>query len=386
MPANVRYADLSAGLWRNYVDSNVVIPPDPPEPFIYGETVPFNDDPYNPIPAYNVGWDGTIDLTTTGDVTMPNNATWTNRVIYGNVTLGTNSTLQNCIIHGSAAAPNKPALVRVPAGGTLRRCTIVGNASSLAYQTNCLTMTGGSLLTLDRNVFWRSNDHVKLSGSGVANSKLVSTGNLYKEYAFWDNDADHATGTPPYWSHNDAIQMSAASSQQHVLLGDKYISYFDCEGVVWSGGSFGVGQASGGTVGRPATALNGGYWRLPYPEEVAKGIEGRGTFANGVTFSNVTGFKASIEKCWIDGVNAGSGLIQFTVGASNVMTLKGNRFGLGGKRSGAGTLYLVSYKVGDVATIGTGADANIYDDLSSVPTALRGTPLTFTSTGAKITL
>jgi hypothetical protein len=375
----------------------VVVPVDPEDPgggdpggggsggggdtFEYGVTEPYNPDPLNPPADANVGWDGTVDLTMSGDQTLPANTTWTNRVINGNVTYtdGT-SVLQNCLVKGSAYANNKPGLTKAANGGVARRCTIWGTPTSVSYFTNGIHVTGGTFIS-DRNVIVRVNDCIHANG---ANTQVIETGSLGGRFAFFSNDADHASDVGhPYWTHNDFLQVLTASSKQHIVFGSKVEAYFDTTGVIWSGGAFGSGTASGGEIGMPADALNAGFWRAAYPYELAQGIPGRGTWANGISFTNQTGHRALINRIWIDGVNASSGMIQFTVGTANQPVINGIRAGLGGKRSGSGNFYIVSYPVGTAATIGSGPDVNVYADLPSVPVELRGAPLTFTAGGAK---
>lgn len=357
---------------------DLMVPADsPPIPeFVYGITVPACVDPLNPTPADTVGWDGNNSGGTyTSDLIMPSGATWTNREIFGNVTMPADGTgvLENCIIYGSTFTSSyKPGLVRAAGGGTLRRCTIWGTATSVSYYTNGISHTAGTL-EVDRCVVMRVVDGIHTSGN--ANAKIISKGNLGGRFAFFDNDADHPDDpVRPYYTHNDFIQVLTACTQTHEIYGDKIDAFFDTTGVVWSGGTWGSGTASGGEIGMPSTALNAGYWS-PL---------GKGTWCNGITFSNQTGHRVSIKYIWIDGVNASSGLMQWTKGTTNVIELAGNRFGLGGKPSGSGKFFLVSYPPGNSVVIGTGEDANVYGDYESVPVALRGKPLTFTAGGASV--
>lgn len=353
---------------------DAVTPPDPGVDFIYGFTEPFNSSPQAPRPSANVGWDGNSSGGVfNGDQTVPANTTWSNRIIHGNVTLtDSTSKLVNCYIDGSAFAGNKPGLVMVGSGGSLTRCTIMGTSVSVSYYTNGINHTGGTL-TVDRCVVQRVIDCVHTSGS---TAKLISKGNLYGRYALFTNDANHADDTVrAYWTHNDAIQILSGVGP-HVIIGDKIEAFFETAGVVWSGGAWGSGTASGGVIGMPAEGLNAGYYNT-YHE--------LGTWANGLTFSNTSGYIVSIERCWIDGVNANSGMIQFTTGTTNQITLKGNRFGLSGKASASNRMYLISYQSGNSVTIGTGADANVFGEYISVPPSQRGTALTFGAGGVAIT-
>lgn len=361
MPAQVSFVDTVTNAWKRYVDATVIEPPDPPEQFVYEVTEPYNPTPANPPADANVGWDGTYTSILTGDQTVAAGATLKDKIINGYVTLGAGATLENCIVNGRSYQTSISGYIRISSGATVRRCTLIGNSSAVGYWVNGIQLSGSGTTYIDRSVFSGFNDNVHRSSSSA---KIYATGNLHLPYAFFDNDADHASGTPPYWTHNDAYQCLGTGGPD-VISGDKIISYFNVDGVTWSGGTWGSGTASGGLLGRPSTALNAGYWRAAYLDE---GVVGRGTWANGITYSNSSTSTATITGCWIDGVNASSGLMQFTPGTSCTVTLKRNRYGLGGKRSGSGTIYLVSYpSATTTATIGTGADANVYDDLLSVP-------------------
>jgi hypothetical protein len=385
----IRYWDLSTNQWKGYVSGDLT-PPDPEPIFEYEKTKPENLTPLTPGNDANVGWNGFQNGTISVDTTVADGQLVENKIINAYLTLGgPNSLVRNCMIYGGPQNGGKPAFIKTAAGGRVERCTFWGTEPNVGYWTNGITVTAGTLYS-DRNYFSRFNDHIKCSGD---NANIIETGSFFDEYAFFDDDADHPSEPRALWTHNDGIQASRGTTLQHIISGSRFESYFDCTGVTWSGGSWGVGTASvtgPNSVGMPATALNQGYWRLPYPEEVARGIPGRGTWANGITFSNRSGYKVLISGIWIDGVNASSGLIQFTpnpTGPFNELTLRRSRFGCGGFRSGAGKIFLVSYQGSYMtATIGAGADANVYDNLSSVPIELRGQPLTFGVNGASVIL
>lgn len=371
MSAVINYPDIASGNWISWLNAEVRSAPEPP--FLFGWTLAVCDDPLNPKVTDNVGWDGdSSGGTWYGDQTIPANTTWSNRIIYGNVYFTDDtSRLENSIIYGSAFAVNKPGLVVVTNGGYLFRCTIWGSKTTVGYWTNGIKHTGG-VLTVIRCVIFRVVDCIHTSGT---TNRVVAWGNLGGYYSFFDNDLDHASGTPAYWTHNDFVQ-GLSGVGPHDLVGNTVYAFCDTTDVTWSGITWGSGVASNGpnTVGMPATALNAGYWNAA----------GKCTWANGFTFSNVSGFIVNLERNWIDGVNASSGMIQFTTGTTNLPTYVGNRFGLGGKKSGSGKIFLISHKVGTVATIGTGADANIFWDCPSVPVNLRNQPLVFTDGGASI--
>jgi hypothetical protein len=377
------YVDAATGLWTDLLGVTGGEPV--ADFFIAGLTKPVCADPLNPTAADNVGWDGDSSGGTFGDptqntkviLTIPANTTWSNRIIYANVQF-TNATskMVNCIVFGAAFSGDRLGLVLVPSGGNMERCTVYGMPKSVSYYTNGVRVTGG-VLTTKRCVFMRTIDAVRISAGG-STARWIDEASYGDRFAFFDNDADHANdAVRPYWTHNDFFQATIAATAQHSMFGSRVEAFFDTTGVVWSGGSPGVGTASGGSIGMPSTALNAGF----------KDELGRGTWCNGVTLSNVSGHKIKIDSIWINGVNAGSGMVQFTVSSStnpNQLVLLRSRFALGGVPSGSGKFYCVTYASSTLATIGTGADANIFDDSFDVPSNLRGTAMPFTATGSSI--
>lgn len=372
----------TTGNWISLLDGTIYTPVIP-DNFLPRVTEPVCVDPLNPQPTDNVGWDGDSSGGVMGDSTQPTaltvivpaNTTWSNRKIYANVELAdSTSRLENCIVFGGAYATNKPGLVMWAAGGFLDRCTIWGTPKSVNWYTNGHRGTGGTLIT-NRCVIMRCVDAARTS---TASARWIDYGSLITRFAFFDNDQNQSKSTPAFYTHNDGFQASAVATLRHELHGTKIDSYFDTTGVTWSGGAWGVGTASGGEIGMPSTALNAGYWNAA----------GKGTWCNGITLSGASGHNVLIDGIWIDGVNASSGMVQFTVGdAANpnrVEITGGSRFGLGGKPSGSGKFYMCSWPSSTIAVIGTGADAPVFADLPSVPPALRGTPITFTATGANI--
>jgi hypothetical protein len=385
MPLDVRYVDLSTGKWKSY-KTGQLFAPYVDDIFVYGVTEPTLLDPLNPTPSDNVGWDGDASGGTMGDpnqpsaltVTVPANTTWTNRIIYANVVLSDDtSRLENCIVFGGAYATNRLGLVMAASGGSMLRTTVYGTAKSVNYYTNAVRVTGGTLVT-DRCAFFRTIDSVRCTTG--TDTQWIDYGSYGTRFAFFDNDLDHPTGTsswPAYWTHNDLLQASTVSSKRHELHGTKMESFFETEGVVWTGGGWGKGTASGGTIGMPATALNAGYWS----------VLGKGTWCNGITMSNGSGHKLLLDRVFLDGVNATSGMVQFTVSNTttpNQVEIQGGQWGLGGKPSGSGKFYLATWGSSTLSVIGSGSNVPRFANTASVPPALRGQPITFTATGASI--
>lgn len=359
-----------------------VEPPEPPPggPFIEGTTVPFNLDPLNPTSTnHNVGWDGNRSGGTyTALYTIPANTTVRNMVfncdvIFTNATSGA----ENCLFAGGAPNASR-GLMSMSNGGFFNFCTVMGRAASLAYYRNALRLTGGTA-TYSRNYFGRAVDLVHRSGT----SRVVSRANCYGPMSFFDNDLDHGPGSehggPTYWTHNDVFQ---ATSGDGVLVDDFFGDYFmgfnDGTGVDWTGDLWGVGTASGGLVGMPATTMNPpySYFKTSQPN--------LSLWANAVTLSGTSKYRIRFEKCWWSGVSGPSGMFQITTSgvSGHEVWVYDNRFRMDGKGSGTNNkIRFMTFPSSTIVHVDA-ARPNIYDNHSSVPTALRGKPLTMTASGA----
>lgn len=360
----------------------VVEPPPPPPPpggFTLRETEPFIVDPLRPSAADLVGWDGNASNGTyTGVVTVPAGATRENCIFDGDVVLGAGAILRNVLIRGGT--PNAArGLLTVASGAKLERISIVGRPSAMAYYRNCIKQTGGRL-EYTRCAFFYGVDNVHRSAGYV-----VSHGNYYGPLAYFDNDLDHGPGkefgSPTYWTHNDGFQATGGNGTDiDEFIGDSFDQFTDARGVTWSGGSWGSGTAianTGVAVGMPWTALNGGYKRAD--------VRNLTLWSNGLTFSGSAKYRFRMEDCWMAGGNGPAGLVQITSSAStgHEVWLYRNKVRMNGKGSGSNNkIRFFIYPSGTTKHIGTGADANVYDDHPSVPLALRGQALTFQASGA----
>jgi hypothetical protein len=343
--------------------------------FTLGITKPTLLDPDNPTSQDTVGaafgWNGVSLTVLNGDQIIPANTTWNNKLIHGNVTFTNESSqLINSVIDGRAPGnPVKQGLLLGENGGYAERCTIRASATAACNYLNGLYTSGSSgNWTLNRCDISHVVDATHMNGSGW----IKMTGCQMHDYSFWDNDPTHATDTyHPYWSHADtAIQRLSGSGSGDWLEGNSVQAFFDTTGVTWSGGSWGSGTASGGTIGTPSTALNGGYPQRNY--------------ANLISYTNVQPYIGmTILNNWLDGGSYPSGMVQMTVAGAHSFRLEGNRFGLGCKAGGSSNrMYLCSYPSNSSVDFGTAP--NIFDSIADVPSSLRGTPLMFTSSGANV--
>lgn len=347
-------------------------------PFTLGMTKPTLANPDSPTATDNVGaaygWNGVSLAVMNGDQTIPANTTWSNKLIHGYVTFtDSTSKLTNSVVDGRApGGAFKSGLVNGANGGQLDRVTLRASAAAAEYYLNGLTSTGGDW-TITRTDISRIVDGVHVNGNGA----IKMLGCRVHDFSFFDDDQDHASDSAhPYWTHNDSIQRLSGNGEGDWLEGNSLESFFDTTGVTWSGGSWGSGTASGGLIGMPATALNGGYWNA----------FGKGNWANMITYSNIAPYTGmTFLNNWFDGGNHPSGMVQMTVTGAHSFRLEGNRWGLGGKPSSANKIFLATYA--SSSTVNTGpAGSNVFDSTADTPVSLRGDALTFGVSGASIIL
>lgn len=333
--------------------------------FLVGGTLPVLADPLVPIESDNVGWDGTVGSTvTTNPYTISASTTVEDTVFLCDV-IFTDSTSRavNCIFLGGAVpnpATGRSGIVIMNNGGYMERCTVYGTHTSIAYWRNGVRVFGG-ILTALRCAFYRCVDAVRSSST----AKILLYGCLFDRFAFFDDDADHASSSPnPYWTHNDAAQITTDSGL-HEVIGCLMWGRCDVTGVTWSGGSWGNGTASNGAtppavialptvatpIGMPATQINAGYWNTWI----------RGNWCNGF-MNNGTGIEYLFEDNWLEGTNDNSAIIQM-VNTGTQVQIRRNHFGVGGYRTSATRKFLASWpSTGTTTDLGTGDDVNMYGD------------------------
>jgi hypothetical protein len=366
-----------------------IVPPDPEEPplpttFTVGVTKPKLVDPLNPVASDNAGWNGDFSGGVIGSLSAPAGLyvvaagqTVENMVFWCDVkTAGPTAKMRNCIVFGGNARPfNRAGLINVDDGGDLERVTIYGMAHSVDYWRNAINHRGGPL-RVHRCAWFRTVDGINSDGT---TNQVLATGNVGRQFAFFNTDKDHKTDkNRPWWTHNDWAQFKGGSmALEHLVDGNAIDAFCDTTGVTWTGGSPGQGFAritGPNSVGRPDVALNEGYWDAL----------GRCTWCNVVSFTNKP-TKSKVQRNWVNGGNAPSGMFMWTGDTAGCeFVLKENRVRLGGKPSSGGIIYIVQWPGNSKRTIGTGSAANKFDTTSDVPLALRGTDIPFTSTGAKV--
>lgn len=352
--------------------------------FTLGITKPSLANPDSPGPADNVGaaygWNGVSLTTVTGDFTIPANTTVTNTRFQGYVTFtDSTSVARNCVFEGRApGGAFSSGLATGSAGGTLDRCTIRATTASSTYYMNGVTVTGGTW-TLTRCHISRCCDGVHATGTSTVQLYGCDIG----PYAFYDTDTDHASDSVhPFWGHGDCFQRLSGSANNDEIVGCNLHGYFDTTGVTSSGGVYSNGA---GTLGNPAAAMNGNGKNTSgtYLGNGSTTAYPTGNYANVITYSNTSPYTGmQLNQNWIDGGSYPSGLIQLTTGSGHSLQIVGNRFGMGGMPGGgSSTIFFVTYPTDTVVD----QSGNVYDTLPSVPPALQGTPLTWTTGGAKVT-
>jgi hypothetical protein len=355
------------------------------EPFVANSDAPAAD------PRDNTGCRIPLALLTTlsGNQTVTTGQTLSGKLILGDVTMS-GGTLIDCVVQGSAPAnPSRPGLIN-GTSGTLQYVTLRPRPGALLdpnYQTtpaagratykNNAHISGGPWL------FERCDISLLVDGihQSSGSSTVTVKGCLFHDKIFWDCDPAQASVAAPnqYYSHGDDIQNLAGATTWDVH-GNSFQAFFDCTGVVWSGGAWGQGTASGGTYGTPSTALNRGFFHPWLP--------GKGTWANGFNTTGSAVWHGSHKFNWHNGVNAGSANLQFgSGGVGHSVTFEGNRFGTdgqttsGGNPTSSGSLFLASWPSTTAVTIGP-TGAGTYTDRAGAVHALPGTG----ATGYKVTV
>lgn len=350
--------------------------------FVLGTTKPRLLDAWNPTALDNVGaafgWNGvTLDIVT-GDYTIGAGATVTNKRFQGYVTFSAGSIAVNCVFEGRATGGAfSNGLVKGASGGTLDRCTIIGTTTSATYYMNGVSSTGGTW-TLTRCAILNVVDswHTSQGTFQLYGCKLGP-------YSFFDTDADQASnGTLPWWSHGDCGgQRLGGLVNNDEIVGCDIIGYFDRTDVTHDGTRYVNGA---GTIGNPAAAMNGNGKNTAgtYLGDGSVTAYPNGNYANLITYSNTSPFSGmSIRENWLDGGSYSSGMIQLTTGTNHVIEIIGNRFGMGGMPGGGlSTIFFVTFPTSTTCT----ESGNVYDNIASVPSGLRGTPITWTSGGARV--
>lgn len=336
-------------------------------PFTIGQTLPVLADPLVPVASDNVGWDGNLSggtITAGNPYTIPSNTTVQNMAFLVDVVFtDATSRAKNCLFLGGPVpnpATGRSGIVIMNNGGYMERCTVYGTHTSIAYWRNGVRLFGGVLTAL-RCAFYRTVDAIRSSST----SKILVYGSLFDRFAFFDDDADHPSDpVQPFWTHNDAGQITTDSGL-HEVIGCLVWSRCDVTGVTWSGGPWGSGTASNSAlpaaitavptvaqrIGMPATQLNAGYWNAWV----------RGNWCNGFT-NNGTGIEYLFEDNWFEGTNDNSAIVQ-NVNTGTEIQIRRNHFGVGGFRTVGTRKFLASWpSSGTIADTGTGPDVNMFGD------------------------
>lgn len=350
--------------------------------FTHGQTKPFvanSDTPAGPLDNVGCRIPRASLATVNGTLNVAAGATVTGKYVKGDVVFGSaSSTIIDCIIEGSQPAnPSRPGLVNGP--GIAKFCTLKpvpgalldpGQGTGTATYKNGFHYSGS--IWVERCDVSTVVDAVHCSSASTSDT-LTVIDNYFHDKVFWFNDPAQAGASPnPGWSHGDDIQMLGSGSNPLCQIDGNFMnSFFNVEGVVWSGGSWGVGTASGGTYGTPSVALNAGYWNA----------QGQGNWANGVNWTGGSIFNGSFSYNWCNGVAAGSANFQCGAVSGHNIVFEGNRMATGGYPTSARRLFLASWPSGSTYSLGSTLggrvpDPNVFDNDPSVPVGWRGLNLT----------
>jgi hypothetical protein len=213
--------------------------------------------------------------------------------------------------------------------------------SELAPTTPTWWLVGikGTGFTATRNNIHDTVDGILIYGATPA----VAEGNYVHDLSFFNNSTDQATDPyHPYWTHNDAVQITGGSG--HRVVGNTL-----------------RGWASPNS-GTPATLINNGF---PYRERpVPVTISPYKSPSTGLV----------IERNWLEGGEAAFQMNELNSGTNqNVGSVAGNRVDYGQHRWASGGWYAIRYAKG--LTI-SGLTTNTWDpNAANVPLDLRGKQL-----------
>lgn len=186
---------------------------------------------------------------------------------------------------------------------------------------------------------------------GPTNNRNVR-GCYFHDYSFWDNDAKHASDSVhPYWSHSDAIQISAGDN---ILIEGNHFEHYAAAGI-------------------------GGYATLVGTANYSNAAYG------GVVIMTPTGTPVTnvvAKNNWVHGGDAQIHLALQSGGTANTgnsFTATGNRHGYNshpwGPYSGNYLRQFYAWDNGMMPSNTGIVSACTFDTTSDVPTGLRGTAL-----------
>lgn len=332
--------------------------------FVIGTTKPSASN--TGVPAGTV-FTSTVTSPVTLTISTAQTITNTDFACYVKVTAPVN--FVNCRFRG----PTNPGYVSMVAlvdnndsgaiGSTYTRCTF--NADTPYYWLAGLSGQGYRATRCDFSA--------TCDGSNIrAQSPCIIEGNYYHEFFFDDTAADWATSNPPYWSHNDGIQIRQSGGDttsrlvdgqtisRHIIRGN----YFN-----WSPGL----ESTNSKFSNNAplyTGVSGSY--ITHTTLSTLGT-GRLLWGSGITNSPDFGpwpTNTLITKNWFDG---GGSFFQCNYSTTF------NHGEISYNRCGRDT-YLYSdhgYHLRWASTVTvTGWETNVWDDVDTVPVAWRNVAMT----------
>ena len=245
----------------------------------------------------------------------------------------TNTLVERCSMHPQNAAYASPGM----------------------FWLNGVSVRANATVTIRRCDIYHVVDGVNASAGPSETGYVVLEGNYIHDLAFMNNSADQASSTPPYWTHNDGVQLQGGSN--HQIVGNYFESYLAPLAGVPSGNTTTLAGYDDGTHGVPSA---------------------RNAWSAGLTISpnNSLVTNISISKNWFEG---GTASFQFNSlnygGASgNVGYFGGNRFGMDQYDYNSSPTVLDQYQIRYKSGLSfTGLTTNYFDpDAPSVPVEKQG--------------
>lgn len=323
-------------------------------PFILGATKP---------DATNTGVQTTAALTVqSSDLNITSaGTTIQNLDVHGFVTVNANNvTIRNCRVRGRTTAAStssdpvlqggnqtfvQSALILVAAGvtGTLIEYCETGTDSYLGYWQNGIS---GAQFTARR-----CNVHDTVDAFDVnAPGGVTIEGCYVHDLSFSSTDGDHKTSSPPYWTHNDGVQIKGGDGT--TIRGNNFVTYAS-QVTSYDPNGFHTGTALAASPGDPVHPwLN---------------------YGAGVTIDNTVTTNTLITLNWFEGADANFQCNVAPAGNTNLGEISYNRFGRDQHiyPGSSDSRYQIRYATGWTIT---GGSTNYWDNLPSVPVADVGQP------------
>jgi hypothetical protein len=305
----------------------------PVDNFVLGTTKPDSTNTGVPVGMVLTPVAGDIIVTTPGTIIE-------GKDISGFVSIrAANVTVRYCKIRGRGTSFVYYGLIDTRDAGCVN-ANIYQNTLASDYPQFWLNGVDGGNFTALRNDVSRVTDQFN---TRIGNINVL--GNYIHDFAFSDQSTDQASSTPPYWTHNDGVQLRGGGS--NTIKGNSFLTYADP------------------SIPAAATLAANGYPRYNWGSSVTCSPDNApGEHNNIVTLNWFEGGTANYQASTLNTSHGASW------GDNNFGEISYNRFGMDQYNYGNNSRYQIRYKNGwSIA----GLTTNYFDpDAASVPAPLKG--------------